>query len=295
MIVSTTASSIYNTLQLGISKQMQLQLDSSQQISTGKRFFQPVNDPVGYKASLDIRHMQSGLKATLSGIGEAQLQLGVTSNALAQMVPIMQRIEVLAVQQANGNLQAKDRLTAATEVSALQNQLVNLTNTTLKGQSVFSGTATNTTPITLNAQGVAVYQGSTQDRTVAITATQRVISNVRADHPAFTQMFATVKALKDALTTNNTAAISQVVSQSSNATQAIAGLNADVGSRLSALQIRQTTILDMQASIQNQLNQQEGVDIAAVAMKLAQAQTTLQTTYSQVSKFSKMSLVNFLR
>ena len=290
-----TTQGIYDKLLAGIRSQMQTQAEGTEQVSTGRRFSRPSQDGVAYKTSLDIRHLQSGIGASLSAIGTAKLRLGVSQNVLSQIIPIMQRAEVLAVQQSNAGLTASERTAASVEAAALQDQLLSLANTAFEGKTLFAGTATDIKPIQLDGAGNAIYQGNTQDREVAITPTQSLVSNVRADHTAFTQVFSSIKSLKDALTANDVAGIQASVDLLSDAANAMVGLSAEVGGKLNSLQIREESFLSMESQMQIQLNQHESVDMAEVATRLAQSQTALQAAYAEVANFNKLSLVNFLR
>ena len=199
------------------------------------------------------------------------------------------------MQQSNAGLTASQRQAASVEVAALQNQLVALANTAFEGKSLFAGTATDVKPISIDGAGNAVYQGNAQDRSVAITPTQSIVSNVRADHTAFSQIFSSIKSLKDALTSNDVSGIQSSIDLISSASSAMVGLNAEVGGRLNSLTMRENTFLDMDTQMQIQLSQHESVDMAEVAMNLAQSQTSLQAAYAEVAKFNSLSLVNFLR
>jgi len=290
-----TTQSIYNTLLTGIRNQMQIQSEGTEQISSGRRFSRPSQDGVAYTTSLNIRHAQSGIEASLGAINKAKLRLGISANTLTEIVPIMQRAEFLAVQQSNATLSASQRQTASIEVTALQNQLISLANTAFEGEALFAGTATDVQAIQIDGSGDAIYQGNTQDRTVALTPAQNIVSNVRADHTAFTQAFASLKSLKDSLTANNQLNIQASIDLISSASNAMVGLNAEVGGKLSSLAIRENTFLGMEMQMQIQLSQHESVDMAEVATRLAQSETSLKAAYAEVAKFNQLSLVNFLR
>lgn len=290
-----TTQSIYNTLLAGIRNQMQIQSEGTEQISSGRRFSRPSQDGVAYTTSLNIRHTQSGIEASLSAIGVAKLRLGVSANTLSQIVPIMQRAEFLAVQQSNATLSATERQIASIEITALQNQLISLANTAFEGKALFAGTATDAQAIQIDGAGDAIYHGNSQDRTVAITPTQNVVSNVRANHTAFKLVFSSIKTLQDSLASNDLSGIQASIELISSAANAMVGLNAEVGSKLNSLEMRKNTFLGMETQMQIQLSQHESVDMAEVAMRLAQSQTSLQVAYAEVVKFNQLSLVNFLR
>ena len=290
-----TSQSIYNTLLAGIRNQMQTQDDGTEQISSGRRFNRPSQDGVAYTTSLNIRHTQSGIEASLGAINEAKLRLGVSANALAEMVPIMQRAEFIAVQQANATLTGSQRTTAAIEVAALENQLLALANATFEGKALFSGTATNRDAIVIDGSGDASYNGNAQDRIVAITPTQSIVSNIRGDNNAFLQSFAAIKFLKGALAGNDQSSVQSTITLLADASTAVIGINAEIGGRLSSLAIRENTYTNLETQMEVQLNQHESVDMAEVAMRLAQSEVSLKAAYAEVAKFNQLSLVNFLR
>ncbi len=290
-----TSQQMYDSLLAGIRNQLQTQADSTDQISSGRRFTRPSQDGLGYKTSLDIRHVQKGIDSGLQAISVAKLRLGSSQNALSQMVPIIQRAQVLAVQQANATLSAGERTAAATEVSRLQEQLLALSNESFQGSPLFAGTATSSTAITLDGAGNAVYQGNTQDRVVAITSTETLTTNVRADHTAFTQVFSSIQALKTALTANDVTAIQNSVNTLTAAGNAMTELTAEVGGRLSSVGLREQTFFDMRTQMEARLNTHESVDIAKVATQLTQSQTALQAAYAEVSRLGNLSLVNYLK
>jgi len=293
--MKVTTQQMYNSLLTGIRNQLQIQADGNEQISSGRRFSRPSQDGLGYKTSLDIRHVQRGISTSLEALGVAKLRLGTSQNTLAQMTPIIQRAQVLAVQQASANLGSAERKAAAVEVSSLQDQLLSLANTSFEGAPLFAGTATGSAAMTLDASGNALYQGNTQDRVVAITSTETLATNVRADHTAFTQVFSSIQALKTALTTNDVAGIKGSINTLNAAGNAMTELTAEVGGRLSSAQIREQTFQDLQTQMDTRLSNHEAVDVAQVATRLAQSQTALQAAYSEVSRLNSLSLVNYLR
>jgi len=290
-----TSQQMYDTLLAGIRNQLQTQADSTEQISSGRRFTRPSQDGLGYKTSLDIRHVQKGIDSGLQAISVAKLRLGSSQNALSQMLPIIQRAQVLAVQQANATLSAGERNTAAIEVSRLQEQLLALSNQSFDGSPLFAGTATSSTAITLDGGGNAVYQGNTQDRVVAITSTETMTTNVRADHTAFTQVFSSIQTLKTALNANDATGIQNSVNTLTAAGNAMAELTGEVGGRMRSVGLREQTFFDMRSQVEARLNAHESVDIAKVATQLSQSQTALQAAYAEVSRLSSLSLVHYLK
>jgi len=293
--VNINLQQLNDTLLAGIRRQMQAQADASEQISSGRRFSRPEQDGPGYRISLDIRHAQKGILASLDAVKTAKARLGAGEHILSQMLPIIRRAQALAIQQASATQSNTERLAAEVEVSRLQEQLLSLANSKYDGAALFAGTATGATAITLDSAGNAKYNGNTQDRLVAITPEHTVTTNVRADNAAFSQMFAAINSLRTALGANDAAGIQNAIGALNSAGDAAAGLTAEIGGRLHAVDIQKRSLLDMKSQLELRLNSHEAASVAEVATHLAQAQNALQAAYATVARLNTLSLVNFLR
>ncbi len=296
MLTRVTGTSLYDTLLSGIRKQLDIQARGNAQVASGKRFQRPAQAALDYKTSLDIRHALNGAKTTLASINVARTRLGVSMNALNSMRQILVRARTLAVQQASATVGAAERAAAAVEVRHLRDQFLDLANQRLEGQSLFAGTAVDADAFVRDpVTGVISYNGNTQDRTVALTPSRTVVSNLRGDAPAFSQAFAGLQALETALNTNNVAGIQSALGQLNTAGSGITDLTAEAGARIHSLDLQQQAWDDMKLTIEKRMNTHEGVDIAATVSQLQQASTALQAAYSQVASLRNLSLVNFLR
>ncbi len=389
-----TTQQIFDNLLSGVRQQQKTQAQGTEQISSGYKFTRPGESPLAFRKSVDIRHVQAGIKSSLGGLSTAKLRLGASSSALSQMLPLLQRAQVLAVQQASGALGTTGRQAAEVELTRLQSQLLALSNQKFEGGSLFAGTATNqaafsnafnagagtyaqdmntsmtsvtqtanpnavngtytmtldasgthmtsikngagtellATPVTLasgtntfslsngvtlsanftgpaqtntkggvltvtgaNVAGHIHYTGDTRNRKVAVTSTQTVISNVRGDRPAFTQAFASIKALETALATNNVPGIKTALGQLNAAGNAMTELTAEVGGRLASVALREQVFQSLQTQTEQRLGQLENTDIAAVVTRLSRSQVALQATFSEISRIGNLSLVRFLK
>jgi len=144
-------------------------------------------------------------------------------------------------------------------------------------------------------EGMVTYNGSSQDRLVNIDPALQVVSNARGDDPAFTAAFQAIVDFKAALVANDSNGISASIASLNSAGNGMVDLTADIGARLDALTITRTTYEEMKAHFQIRLNTHEGVDIAAVVSEMKLSEISLQASYSQISRLSNLSLINFLR
>jgi len=143
--------------------------------------------------------------------------------------------------------------------------------------------------------GSVTYNGSSQDRVVNIDPALQVVSNARGDDPAFTAAFQAIVDFKAALLANDSTAISASIASLNSAGNGMIDLTADIGARLDALSITKTTYEEMKAHFSIRLNTHEGVDLAAVVTEMKLSDVSLQATYSQISRLTNLSLINFLR
>ena len=293
MRVSSTQ--IFNNLLSGINQQQRIQDQGNAQIASGTRFQTPAQAGLDYKVSLDLRHAQSGVKGSLEAIKVAENRLNISQTMLSDMNNVMTRAQAIAVQQASGGLTASQRASAAVEVDHLVTRFLNDTNQRWQGQSLFAGTAVDQPAFVQDANGVVSYNGNNQDRIVAITASEQVVSNVRGDSQEFSNAFSALKGLKDALVANDVPGIQNAIGQLNTAGDGVVNLTTDVGGRISAMGFYKTSYEDIKLQLDKQLNTHEAVDVPAVVAQMQQSSIALQAAYSQISQLKSLSLVNFLR
>ncbi len=296
MLARVTGARLYDTLLSGIRKQLDIQARGNAQVSSGKRFQRPAQAALDYKTSLDIRHALKGVDGALAALNTARTRLGVSMDALNSMRQILVRAQTLAVQQSSAQIGAAERAAAAVEVRHLRDQFLALANKRLDGQSLFAGTAVNQDAFTLDpVTGAVTYAGNAASRTVALTPTRTVVSNLRGDAPAFAQSFSALKALETALNANDPAGIQAALGQLNTAGNGITDLTAEAGARIHSLDLQKQSYDDMKLTLEKRMNAHEGVDMAATISQLQQASTALQAAYSQVASLRGLSLVNFLK
>jgi flagellar hook-associated protein 3 FlgL len=128
-----------------------------QQLSSGKRINQPSDDPAGTAFALDMQASSDWNTQYQSSSQSAQSWLQSTSTALQQLSDVAMRARTLTVQAANDSNTSSDRVATSQEIAQLQQQVVQIGNTTYEDLSIFGGTQVSTTPF--NSQGG--YAGDT--------------------------------------------------------------------------------------------------------------------------------------
>src|SRR6185437_10112265 len=106
--------------------------------------------------------------------------LQVADSTMGSVVEALTKAVTLGIQGANGTLTTANRQAIAQVVQGVQQQILNLSNTSYNGRYLFSGTATTTEPYALDpnvASGVR-YNGNNERNSVEISAGQAMPINL---------------------------------------------------------------------------------------------------------------------
>ncbi len=290
-----TQNQMYDSLTVGINKQLKIKNDANAAISSGTRFQRPAQAGLDYKISLDLRHTQSQIKGSVEALSVADSRLSASQTMLNDISNVLTRAQTIAVQQASAQTGSGEQLTAAVEVRHLLDQVANSANQTWMGEALFAGTDTGAIAFVQDATGAYQYQGSNQDRTVAVNTNQSITTNVRGDEPAFSNTFTALQSFITALETGDRQGISDAIGNITSATNEIVDLTSRVGGQISAIQNYKTSYDDMKFAIDKRLNEHESADVAKLVVDIQTADTALQASYTQIANLKNMSLINYLR
>ena len=294
MRVST--QQMVDTLLSGMQNQQQTVATDTSQLSSGMRFTTANQDPISYEKSLSIRDMQSGITGSLSALDTAASQLGMSQSVLSQMQPLLQRAQALAIQMSSANSGTNSYASALSEVKALQQQFLSLSNQNWEGKPLYAGTNTGVSAaFTMDAVGNVTYNGNSQNQTIVVSPTQSVDLGANGSNTAFTQAFAAFKNFSGALSSNNVAAMQSSITGFNNAIAALNSLTAQVGGTLRSVNTQKASYQNLQTQVAISLSNNESADVAKTATQLNQANVALQAIYSELSKLGSISLVNYLK
>ena len=189
----------------------------SNQLSTGRYFTRPSQDPVGtYKVMRISGTSLLRNEQFRRNIGEGITWLTVTEDAIADGIDAVQRLRELAIYSSNGTMSPEDRETIAPEVKELLQHLVSLGNTEMGGLYIFGGHQTQDPPyelitdeVTGNITGI-LYHGDGGQRMVEITPGQMLAINITgegvfggSDDKYTTRIFNAVSDIHEALLDDN--------------------------------------------------------------------------------------------
>ena len=160
----------------GVANNRESLFEAQRVASSGMRVEKPSDDPVAASLARGTksRERRSDAVAMISGV--AVVRLLAVDDTLGNVGDIMSRARELAVQGANDHVSANDRTAMATEIAALRAELLNLGNTKIEGEYVFSGLSVDRAPF----DATGAYLGETQLKEIEVGPGLRLATQVSA-------------------------------------------------------------------------------------------------------------------
>jgi len=286
---SMLLSSSQRNLQTSMSRLGALQ----EQASSQKRLTKPSDDPQGVSEALQVRAQQRAAEQYARNINDGEGWLSSIEGALKSSTNLLQRARNLVVQGANsGGLSGPARESIATELESLRDELFKQANTEYLGQSVFAGNSNADAAFDATYTHTGV-PGSTVERRVDSASTVRVdadgaaifgegadsvfalLTDTAQDLRAGTNVGTRLTALDDRIST-------------------VLGEHALVGSRYSQLERVRSVTMDQSLSLESQLSGIENVDIGRVIIDLKSQEIAYQTSLAVTSRALQPTLMSFL-
>ena len=198
------------------------------QLSTNRRIDRASDDPTGAALAMQHRKNISFEAQMRRNLENGTAFLNVTESALNSTTELLQRARELTVQGATGTLGPSEKVSIATEVNQIIQQLAQVANTNFGGAYIFSGHQTQTAAYQVlgNPPVAVTWQGDAGQRIRQVSAQDAVAVNVIGDQ-VFGDMFTDLIALRDNL--NSNAATTTINGSISPAATALSStfLNAD--------------------------------------------------------------------
>lgn len=171
-----SSSSMYRVPIESITRQ-QSEIERTQlEISSGVKRAELAKDPSAARRVADLERQLADGDQFASNTDTVTSRLGTVESSLNSALDLMQRVRELAVMSLNGSFAAGQRGAVATEVRALNEQLLALANRRdASGEYIFGGSITDAAPLRRTGPGGAVeYHGDSIERSIRIDGTTTV-------------------------------------------------------------------------------------------------------------------------
>ncbi|MCM2130405.1 flagellar hook-associated protein FlgL [Larsenimonas rhizosphaerae] len=172
----STASMFSTSLSAMLNQQSKL-TDVSLQMSTGRRVVTASDDPSAASQALITRQSLSETKQYADARTTMTQNMALEETILNSVTSAIQSAQDKLVQAGNGTLSDSDRLSLATAMDSIYQELVGLANSTDgNGNYLFSGSQTGTVPFGTNADGTVSYQGDNNQQFMKVDASRSMES-----------------------------------------------------------------------------------------------------------------------
>jgi flagellar hook-associated protein 3 FlgL len=270
--------------------------ETQAKLGSGKQMLHPSEDPgkANLISGLVSAKERQGVYSKNVDAGETRLT--AESAVLDSMTSIMQRITQLTVQSSSDTLGASDRDVIATEIKALRDELLNLSNTQdLSGSYIFSGNKTGSPAFVEDANGVVSYNGDYGRMEINVSDVRSIAINTlgpelfsEADFAALDDLVADLRANDGAGVRTRLDSVNSINDRLINSYGAMAG-------RLAAMESQRNVIDETTLRIDELLIRENDLDYAEAVTDLSKESVALQALQASFSKIAQLSLFNFIR
>jgi flagellar hook-associated protein 3 FlgL len=289
----TADNALYN-LQKGRTVLGRLQ----EQVTSGSIVNRPSDDPITTRQLLDIENKLEKGEQYQSNITNGNLWLNMTETAVEGMINVITEARKAAGKVASGSTDSTVRTNAASQLTELKEQLVDMGNTQLGDQYLFAGFKTGTAPFSKSDN---TYLGTGDDISVEIDQNSLASINITGDKLlkgtgsyGSVDILQTFDNLITAINSNDTSTIQTEAEKLDASMKQLSNAVSDVGNRLTRLDSAKTMITQNQNTLSGIMSGTQEVDMIKAATELNKQQTAFEAALAATAKISQLSLLDYL-
>jgi len=289
-----TESMIYDTTNSSLSANLAALQAITEKVSSSKQLNRPSDDPADVRSAIGLHDTLAQLNQYLRNIDSASSKISAQDTALASAGDLLQRANELAIEGANGTLDASQRQAIAAEVSQLIESMAQDASARVGDEYIFSGFRVDRAPYQVTGPGqVGTYQGDHGIVVARVGPASTMQVNMAGD-AVFQPAIDALTQLQADLTGGQPvqqSTIGQVQTALTTLTQA----RAAEGARANRLDAAKTSQEALTTSNQALLSQLEDTDMPSAITELTRRQTTYQATLAVTAKVMQTNLLDYLR
>ena len=265
-------------------------------LGSGKQMLHPSEDPGKANLISGLVSAKERQEVYSKNVDAGETRLTAESAVLESMTSIMQRVTQLAVQSSNDTLGASDRDVIATEIKALRDELLNLTNTQdLSGSYIFSGNKTGSPAFVEDASGVVNYNGDYGRMEINVSDVRSIAINTLGSELFSAADFAALDDLVADLRANNGADVRTRLDSVNSINDRLINSYGAMAGRLAAMESQRNVIDETTLRIDELLIRENDLDYAEAVTDLSKESVALQALQASFAKIAQLSLFNFIR
>jgi flagellar hook-associated protein 3 FlgL len=297
MIMRTTTTSVYRSMQLNIAKTEDDLNELYLQSATGKKISVASDDPSAVRAIENARSQITMSERYIENIETVQDNMDTVDGYLGTVEDIMQRIKEITTASISSSLSEADLETYAEEVVTLKEQMVTIANSKVNGKYLFAGFTDDTQPFSVDdATGVVSYTGTSDLKYIEVGPGEKVRSNITGD-VLFTDpidVFAVFDDLEANLRAGDLDALQVSLDDIEPATDQIRTQRSLMGNDNSRLEDNKAMLEKIKLQMQSTLSRYEDADITEVLSEVTQVETALEAALTVSARLNNLSLLDYM-
>jgi len=282
------------------------ELQTQQQLASGFSVSSAADDPAATQDLVDLGSSLAAYQTYQSSLGNVQAEASAADDAIGSAVTLIQSAQSLGTQGATSTATASQQQNLATQVQALQQQLVSLANTTVAGRYIFGGDVDQSPPYQYDASsatGVDALTGAASTRQIVNPAGETVYQSLTAGTifdsssggvPTAHNAFAALQNLETALQTGNTAGVASSLTSLGTASTWLNQQQVYYGTAEQRLTGEQNNVTMQITAIQTGISGIRDANIAQDATDLTQESTDEQAAMAAQAEIPQKSLFDYL-
>lgn len=275
------------------------------QITSGKKFTRPSDDPVSTVKGMSYRTDLNKAEQFTRNMLTVNSWLDTTDDALDQVGSALQRVKGLIVQAANDTNTKEDRDKINVEINQIRKHLQDIANTKVADKYIFSGTKTHSPLFDTDGQ---FNDTEINDKDVIIEVfdgiTLKVNSTGEVLFKEIDDFMGKVYDLLDGGATGEqiTEALGMELTDGADTIPALDQLyekvladRADVGARQNRVEMMTNRLSKHEINVTKQMSENEDVDYAKAITEMVTSDSIHQAALSVGAKIIQQTLVDFIR
>ncbi|MDD2337936.1 MAG: flagellar hook-associated protein FlgL [Geobacteraceae bacterium] len=269
-----------------------------EQIASGSVINRPSDDPITTRQLLDMDSKLDKGDQYLSNITKGNLSLSMTETALQGMADIISQAKETVGTITSGSSDQTVRDNAASQLTELKKQLVDLGNTQLGDQYIFAGFKSSTPPFSKSDNA---YAGTSDEVSIEIEQNSTAAITIAGDSLlkgtgsyGSVDIFDTLDAIIAAINSNNSDDIQSNAAKLDSSSNQITNARSDIAGRMIRLDSAETMIESTQSTLKGIISDTMGVDYIEAATELTQQQSAFEAALSATAKITQLSLLDYL-
>ena len=289
-----TESMMYASANSNVANDLAALQAITEKVSSSKQLNRPSDNPADARSAVGLHDTLAQLNQFGRNIDSASSKVSAMDTALGSAGELIQRANELAIEGANGTLDASQRQAIAAEVSQLTEAMAQDAGARVGDEYVFSGFRVDRAPFQITGPGqVGPYQGDHGVTLARIGPASTMQVNMAGD-AVFGSAITALTQLQSDLNGGQLVQ-SSTITQINTALQTLTQARAMVGARANRLDDAKSSQAALVTSNQALLSQLEDVDMASAITEMTKRQTTYQATLAVTAKVMQTSLIDYLR